>query len=80
MDDMFNQEYEDELITSLFIIRGHEGCQPPYGYEKIPMDLKKGSKGEYMYLCYKIGGSENPITDIIVRTGYNGGDDYQHGY
>ena len=40
---------------------------PPAGYSKIDVDLNKGAKGEYIYLCFKKGDNEKEaITGMNV--------------
>ncbi len=39
------------------------------GSYKLPYDLNKGSSGNFVYLCYRLGfldGPEEPVTDIVI--------------
>ena len=40
-----------------------------HGSYKLPYDLNKGSSGNFVYLCYRLGflnGPEEPVTDIVI--------------
>jgi len=42
---------------------------PSEEYTRLETDLNKGSMGHYVYLCYKKGEDELPITDLFVMGG-----------
>ncbi len=56
----------NECITDLFVTRSSDGNFVPEGFVRIDADLKKGSKGDFRYLCYKKGGDKEPITSLWV--------------
>lgn len=39
------------------------------GFQKVSGDLNKGAGGDYIYMCIKKGGSEEPLLDMQVVTG-----------
>lgn len=63
----------DSYINDIVIVYGgkastaKEKC--PRGYYLIDADLNKGcgSDTDYIYLCYKLGGKENAITNILCE-------------
>ncbi len=55
-------------ITNLQVIVGNSSAQVPPGFTKIPVDLNKGAKGKYIYLCFKRD-SGTPITGVTVISG-----------
>lgn len=60
-------------ITDLKIIIGDSDSIPaPTGFEKIPVDLNKGAKGKFIYLCKKYGSAgdfNEGVRDITVIGG-----------
>ncbi|WP_199119240.1 M12 family metallopeptidase [Pedobacter sp. ASV28] len=57
-----------EPLTDLCIIRGdNNGIKPPEDFTRIEVDLRRGSGGDYVYLCFaKRDSDANAITDIRV--------------
>jgi hypothetical protein len=52
-------------ITDLYVMYGQG--KAPEGYQKIPVDLNKGAKGDWVYLCYTRDKSKGaPITQVFV--------------
>jgi hypothetical protein len=42
---------------------------PPSGYTQITVDLNQGSGGKYIYLNYKKGGTQPPLTNLKIIEG-----------
>lgn len=39
------------------------------GWAQLPYDLNKGTSGNFVYLCYRLGyldGPDDPVTDIVI--------------
>ena len=54
-------------VTDVKVISGsHEHISPSYDYTKIDVDLNKGARGKYIYLCYKSGERDDAITGLQV--------------
>ena len=68
-----HQPRPQHVITDLYVVYDATGeIQPPPGFYKLPYDLNKGSSGNYVYLCYRLGfldGPEEPVTDIVICAG-----------
>ena len=62
---------EDAYVTDLVVISGEGDAQAPQGFEKININLNKGTKSTlYVYICFKMGSQEDAITGILVN-GYH---------
>ena len=66
-------------VTGLDVIYGLD-TQPKSGYHKIPVDLNKGARGEYVYICYSTTEKAPPITNIQVFAGTSKDFEIQNGY
>ena len=66
-------------ITGLDVIYGL-GTEPKPDFCKIPVDLNKGTGGEYVYLCYSTTQGGSPINFIQVFAGSSEDFSIQNGY
>lgn len=44
----------------------------PDGYDLIDKDLNKGAKGNFIYLCYKLGAKKDALTNICLESSGSG--------
>src|SRR5204863_4248815 len=57
-------------ITDLAVAHGNsDKVAAPAGFTKIGVDLNKGAGGEFIYLCYRKGGTTPPIDGLTVIFG-----------
>jgi hypothetical protein len=66
----------EEPVTDIVICadatRTGPGTQPPSpDYKRLETDLNKGAAGHFVYLCYKKGRVDPPISDLYVMGGRN---------
>lgn len=66
-------------ITGLKVIYGRS-TPAPAGYHKIPVDLNKNARGEYIYICYSTTEAGAPITNVQVFAGDSSDFPIQEGY
>lgn len=70
--DVIAQTGKKPVVDLAVIAGGSSGIAAPAGYEKIPVDLNKGSGGKFIYLCKKFGTAgdgETGLRDITVVGG-----------
>ena len=48
---------------------GYKKTYKPQGWTVIDHNLNRGANGAYVYLLYKIGTSDLPITDFYIKSG-----------
>ena len=70
--DTINEKANPNCIDDILFVIG-EGAPPPPGYTKIDVDLNKGAKGAYIYLCYHSVAYDGikAIKDVAIIGGDN---------
>jgi hypothetical protein len=62
-------QIEDPIIDLDVTLSDGAIINPPSGYTQITVDLNEGSGGKFIYLNYKKGGTQSPITNLKIIDG-----------